>query len=154
MKIRKFALMAASAAVLLSGCGAGSPGEQAVKATSKASALIVAANGQTFSAARTNDLKYGTILNFALSWVETVYDKSAQGGKRDVDVAITWEAAGDGKDLWTFKPDMAADEDHTLAQGKYPQAGSEAVNVQFIATLVAESASLKVTFSFNMLPKA
>ena len=153
MKIRKFALMAASAAVLLSGCGAGSPAEQAVKAVSKASALIVAANGQTFSAARTNDLKYGTILNFALNWVETVDDKNVDGGKRDIQVDIAWVADGDGKDLWTFKPDMASDSNHTLAQGKYPQSG-DPVNVKFVATLTAEAASMTVTFSFNMLPKA
>lgn len=154
MKIRKFALLAASAAFLLSGCGASTPGQQAVDATAKASALIVTNSGQTFSAARTNDLKYGTFLNFALSWVEDVNDKAAEGGKREAEVAITWVADGDGKDRWTWKPDMAFDSDHTFAQGKFPAKGEDPVNVKFIATLTCESASKTVTFSFNMLPKA
>lgn len=156
MKIWNKAFLLAASALMLAGCGSSTTSDKdVVDAVAKNDALVVNGAGGSYTAARDNDLSYGTALYLAKSWaVDAKVEENKEIVNKTVTATITWAISGEGAERWKFNTAFDPDQYHAYVKGTYPASGESAVKVTFTGTIVYGSATKDIVYNFTMLPKA
>ncbi len=158
MKFYKaFGLLAATAGLLLTGCGDGTTSDkEIVKEAADTDALIISGSGTSFSSKRVNELPYKRALYLANSMSASAKVKDSSGNVISdyVLTSVTWKISGDGASLWKHNS-VFDDEtnDYQYWTATYPESGDK-VAVTFTATITYGKASAQVDYKFLMTPKA